>query len=123
MYTSYIGLKFLALYNRKTGKAYSAFKFFDEVMFPLLFDDERHLMHVSNSPFFQTPADKELKASGLTRSRYQYQKFRQKVMQMAEAGSEQPDGSFYVGFAANGPDQTTAGQVSSLTWKITTDEL
>ncbi len=53
MYTSYIGKKFLELYNRKEGKDYSAHTFFDEVFFPLFFDDEKHLMHVHGSTFFQ----------------------------------------------------------------------
>jgi hypothetical protein len=71
MYTSYIGLKFLDHYNRRTGNNYTAEAFFDKEMYPLFFDDERHLMHVSNSPFFQSPSDKELKQSGLTRSKLQ----------------------------------------------------
>ena len=55
MYTSYIGLKFLDLYNNKTGNRFTAEEFFDREMYPLFFDDERHLMHVSNSPFFSKP--------------------------------------------------------------------
>ncbi len=51
MYTSYIGSKFLDLYNRRTGNHYRAEEFFDKEMFPLFFDNTRHLMHVSNSPF------------------------------------------------------------------------
>ena len=123
MYTSYIGQKFLAIYNRRTGSTYSAADFFDRVMFPLFFADARHLMHVSNSPFFQTPPEKELKQSALSKSAYQYQKLQQKISLVAEAATESADASIYVGFAANGPDQTTAGQVSSLQWKITSDEL
>jgi hypothetical protein len=123
MYTSYIGLKFLDIYNAKTGYMYSAEEFFDKEMFPLLFDNERHLMHVSNSPFFQSPSEKELKQTGLSRSKLQYQKLQQKIKQVAVLESEQPDASIYVGYAANGPDQTTAGQVSNLTWKTSTNEL
>jgi hypothetical protein len=123
MYTSYIGFKFLEIYNSKTGNHYSAAEFFDKEMFPLFFDDERHLMHVSNSPFFQSPSEKEIKQSGLTRSKLQYQKLQQKIALVAAPESEQADASIYVGFAANGPDQTTAGQVSNITWATSTDEL
>jgi hypothetical protein len=123
MYTSYIGQKFLDIYNRRMNSAYTAVEFFDTVMFPLFFDDARHLMHVSNSPFFQTPPEKELKQSALSKSAYQYQKLKQKISLVAEAATENADASIYVGFAANGPDQTTAGQVSNLRWKITSDEL
>lgn len=123
MYTSYIGLKFLDQYNRRTGNRYTAEEFFDKEMYPLFFDDDRHLMHVSNSPFFQSPSDKELKQSGLTRSKLQYQKLQQKIAQVAALENEQPDASIYVGYAANGPDQTTAGQVSNITWETSTSEL
>ncbi len=34
-----------------------------------------------------------------------------------------PDASIYVGYSANGPDQTTAGQVSDIRWETSTDEL
>jgi hypothetical protein len=123
MYTSYIGQKFLEIYNRRIGCVYSAAEFFDNVMFPLFFDDSRYLMYVHNSPFFQTPSEKELKQSKFSKSVYQYKKLRQKIEMVAETDTEKADASIYVGFAANGPDQTTAGQVSSLRWKITSDEL
>jgi hypothetical protein len=123
MYTSYIGLKFLDLFNRKTGKQYTAAEFFDKEMFPLFFDNQRHLMHVSNSPFFQSPSEKELKQSGLALPQFQYQKLRQKITGAVELVDEQPDASFYVGYAANGPDQTTAGQVTNLTWAVSESEL
>lgn len=123
MYTSYIGQKFLEVYNRRTNNAYTAADFFDKIMFPLFFDNARHLMHVSNSPFFQTPSEKELKQSALNKSVYQYQKLKQKISLVTETSTEVADASIYVGFAANGPDQTTAGQVSNLQWKITSDEL
>lgn len=120
MYTSYIGAKFLEIYNRRESKNYSAEEFFDKVLFPIFFGDERHLMHVSNSPFFQKPSDKDLKGSGLTKSEYQYQRLREKIANIAETGA---DMSFYVGFTANGPDQTTSGQVTSLFPELTGDEL
>lgn len=123
MYTSHIGQKFLEIYNRKTGQKFSAEEFFDKIMYPLFFADKRHLMHVSNSPFFQSPAEKELSASGLSKSAYQYEKLKYKIKQVSEGIIESPDASIYVGFSANGPDQTTAGQVSSIRWVITANEL
>lgn len=123
MYTSFIGLRFLDIYNRRNKTALSAAEFFDKEMFPVFFNDERHLMHVSNSPFFQTPSEKDLRQSGLTKAAYQYQNLKRKVAQTVEIETERPDASIYVGFAANGPDQTTAGQVTDLNWKITDDEM
>ena len=123
MYSSHMGQRFLEIYNRKTGNQYSAEEFFDKEMYPLFFDDARHLMHVSNSPFFQSPSEKELKQSGLTRSKLQYQKLQQKIAQVITSESEQPDASIYVGYSANGPDQTTSGQVSNITWETSSNEL
>lgn len=123
MYTSYIGLKFLEIYNRRTNNTYRAADFFDKILFPLFFDNARHLMHVSNSPFFQTPPEKELKQLMLSKSAYQYQKLKEKISRVADDFRENADASIYVGFSANGPDQTTAGQVSNLQWKISSDEL
>jgi hypothetical protein len=122
MYTSYIGQKFLEIYNQRTNSSYSAQEFFDKIMFPLFFDHSRHLMHVSNSPFFQTPSQKDLQELGLTKSAYQYQKLKEKIS-LVQTEIDDADASIYVGFAANGPDQTTSGQVSTLKWTITSDEL
>lgn len=124
MYTSYIGLKFLNSYNQKRNTAHTAATFFDQVMFPLFFDDERHLMHVANSPFFQTPSSKELAERGIPKAHLQYEKMRQKIAVAASSGAvEVPDASIYVGFAANGPDQTTAGQVTSMRIAIDAEEM
>lgn len=123
MYTSFIGLKFLEIYNRRNSSNLSANEFFDKEIFPLFFNDDRHLMHVSNSPFFQNPPEKDLKKSGLSKAEYQYRNLKKKVSLVAEAREEKADASIYVGFAANGPDQTTAGQVSNLDWEITSDEM
>jgi hypothetical protein len=123
MYTSYIGQKFLQIFNQRTNNNYSGAEFFDRVMFPLFFNDIRHLMHVSNSPFFQTPSATELKKSGLSKSEFQYERLKEKISMASDNSSANADASFYVGFAANGPDQTTAGQVTNLRWRITSDEL
>lgn len=123
MYTSFIGLKFLELYNRRNNSALTAAEFFDKEMFPVFFNNDRHLMHVSNSPFFQSPSEKDIKQSGLTKAEYQYRNLQKKVSQVAEGRTEKPDASIYVGFAANGPDQTTAGQVSTLEWEVTSNEM
>jgi hypothetical protein len=122
MYTSYIGFKFLELYNRKTKNHYTAEEFFDKEMFPLFFENDRHLMHVSNSPFFQSPSEKELKQTGLKPYKLQYHKLQQKIEQVS-LKIEIPDASIYVGYAAKGPDQVTAGQVSNIILETSKEEL
>lgn len=58
MYTSYIGKKFLKLYNEKERLNLSAKDFFNTVLFPLFFNDDRHFMHVHGSTFFQKVSEK-----------------------------------------------------------------
>lgn len=123
MYTSFIGQRFLELYNRQKGLSYSAAEFFDKEMYPLFFEDDRHLMHVSNSPFFQNPPEKELKRLGMPKSAYQYDVLKRKIHRAGESKEVSSDASIYVGFAANGPDQTTSGQVSDINWDVTVNEL
>ncbi len=60
MYTSYIGKKFLKLFNEQEGKNLSAEEFFDKHFFSLFFNDVKHLLHVGNSPFFQKPKEDDV---------------------------------------------------------------
>jgi hypothetical protein len=123
MYTSYIGKKFLALYIQKTGKKLTAAQFFEQEFFPLFFDHDKHLMHVSNSPFFQNPAEQRLKESGLTKSRLQFEDLKSKIKEVGSKEKPLPDASMYVGFAADGPLQTTAGQVTTMSIRADSEEI
>lgn len=118
MYTSYIGKKFLKLYREKEKKPhdYSAKQFFDEVFFPLFFDDEKHLMHVGNSPFFQKPTEEAVKMYG-SRAIAQLSNLRKKV----ELGI--PSGSIYVGYGAEEIQATSSGQISSINVSIDEEEI
>lgn len=107
MYTSYIGKQFLKLYNQKTNSDLTAEKFFEEKFFPIFFNDERHLMHVGNSPFFQKPKKEDVKKHG-TKASAQFENLKEKVAE------DEPNMSFFVGYAASGTKETTSGQVSSL---------
>ena len=118
MYTSYIGKKFLALYKEKYQKTedYSAQQFFDEVMFPLFFDDEKHLMHVSNSPFFQKPRQEDVDKCG-SNSLAQYAKLKNAIE------NEPPNMSIYVGFAAKDMGGTTSGQLTDMDFKTNSEDI
>lgn len=107
MYTSYIGKQFLKLYNTKTDSDYTAERFFEEKFFPIFFNDERHLMHVGNSPFFQKPKKEDVEKYG-NKSLAQFENLKTKVAE------DEPNMSFFVGYAASGTQETTSGQVSSL---------
>jgi hypothetical protein len=117
MYTSYIGKKFIELYKQKYNKpdGYSAQQFFDEVVFPLFFDDELHLMHVSNSPFFQKPKQEDVEKHG-SRSKAQYANLKTAIE------NEIPNMSIFVGFAAKDIEGTTSGQLTDINFNINTED-
>ena len=119
MYTSYIGKKFLQLYREKEKKPddYSARQFFDEVMFPCFFDHESHLMHVGNSPFFQKPREEDVKLYG-SKSKAQYQNFVNEV----ESGGA-PSGAIYVGYAAKEMTATSTGQLTSMNFHTSSEDI
>lgn len=108
MYPAYIGKIFLNMYNQRQGTANTARQFFEDVIFPLFFDAEKHFINVSNSSFFQPVGESQLKESGLTKPQYQLQRLHESI------GDGNKDGSTFVGFAARDQDGTTSGQVSSL---------
>jgi hypothetical protein len=106
MYTSFIGHKFLRLYNEREKKNLTAKEFFDEVLFPIFFDSPKHFINVSNSSFFQAVKESEL-TNGITKPYAQLHRLHKAI------ATKPPDGSTMVGFAASGNDGTTSGQVSS----------
>lgn len=118
MYASYIGKNFLQLYRERKNlsEEYTAKQFFDEVLFPAFFDNDKHLMHVGNSPFFQKPTADAIEQSG-SKSLAQLNNLRAKI----EAGL--PSGAIYVGYAAEDLQATSSGQLTSMPFKIDEEEM
>ncbi len=116
MYTSFIGKKFLTAWNAREGRALTARQFFDEEMFPLFFDDERHLLHVSNSAFFQSLSAKDL-ASGKREAEIRRENLHFSIQH------KRPNASFYVGYSAEDATATTSGQVTSMPLAIEAEEI
>lgn len=116
MYTSYIGKKFLRLYNERCGKTITAEEFFDKEFFPLFFNDERHLMHVSNSPFFQKPKPIDIEKFG-SKSLAQYDNLKTAIE------SDIPNMSIYVGAGSKDINSTTSGQISNIELNTTKDDI
>lgn len=116
MYTSYIGKKFLRLYNEREKKELTAKQFFDDVFFNVFFQDDSHLMHVGNSPFFQKTKEEDDKKHG-GKSLAQLNNLRKKI------ASKIYSGSILVGFAAEEMDATTSGQLTSIDFKIDDEEV
>ncbi len=106
MYTSYIGKKFLKLYNEKNNLDLNPKEFFNTVQFPVFFDDQSHLMHVHGSSFFQK-VGKSLKTEE-----------RESIIRLNRLHSDIASGklsaSTYVGYAAEKTTGVTSGQVSSI---------
>lgn len=132
MYTVPIGKSFLKLYNAKTGAKLSAKAFFDEVMWPLFFNsaDDKHLMQVSNSDFFQNYS-KQAASAGVDIPVYRRNIFHEKVSFLQEKAGKPKlvsdpyclidlkkdygiSGAIVVGYWAGGPAESTYGQVSDL---------
>lgn len=116
MYTSYIGKKFLELYNERQKTAYTPEQFFDEVFFELFFNDESHLMHVGNSPFFQKPKEADVQIHG-SKSLAQLANLKSNIQ------NDVPNMSIYVGASAKDIGGTTSGQVSSIAIAVDSDEM
>lgn len=118
MYTSYIGKKFLKIYRKKKNlpPEYSARHFFDEELFPLFFNDEQHLMHVGNSPFFQKPTKKAVDEH-TSKSKAQLHNLHTKI----EEGI--PSGAIFVGYGAENKTATSSGQITSMPIAIDEHEM
>jgi len=118
MYTSYIGNKFLKIYREKNNLPddYTARQFFDEVLFPLFFDNDEHLMHVHGSSFFQKVSPKSL-VEGKTKSQFQLERLHNDV------DNNKISGSTYAGYAAGKITQPTSSQVTFLIREISSEEV
>lgn len=118
MYTSYIGNKFLELYRKrnKLSGDYSPRLFFDEVLFPLFFDNAEHLMHVGNSPFFQKPTKTAIEEHG-SKANAQLFNLHAKI----EEGV--PSGSIFVGYGAENIEATSSGQITSMRFQFEENEM
>ncbi|HUX56115.1 MAG TPA: hypothetical protein VMV77_04025 [Bacteroidales bacterium] len=116
MYTSYIGKKFLKLYNDREGTNLSAKEFFGGKFFELFFNDEKHLMHVGNSPFFQKPKEENVKKFG-SKALAQYNNLKSSIE------NDVPNMSIFVGSQAKDVGGTTSGQVTEMDTKTDKDEM
>lgn len=116
MYTSYIGKKFLKLYNEREGTDLSAEQFFREIQFPVFFDSDKHLMHVHGSTFFQSISDEKVKESG-TEPLARLKRLQDDI------SNGKISGSTYVGYAAGEVTAVTSGQVTTIDYEITDEEM
>jgi hypothetical protein len=117
MYTAYIGRRAIGLYNKhlNDGPPLSPRAFFDDVLFPVFFDDERYLFWPNNAPFAQP------KYSGSRGDPSVRQEALAETHEKIEA-IERPVGHLLMGGMADGPMETTSGQVSTVGTAATPDD-
>lgn len=115
MYTSYIGKKFLIFFNKSNASNLSAKEFFNTIQFPLFFDDDRHLMHVHGSTFFQK-VGKDFNSATHTEHQYRLQRLHTDLDKGVLSGST------YVGYAAGAIDGTSTGQITSISHQPSVEE-
>ena len=108
----------MKIYRERKGlpEEYTAKQFFNEVLFPLFFDDEKHLMHVHGSSFFQKVPAEALK-NGKTRHQFQLERLHENIKEKKISGST------YVGYAAGKITQPTSGQLTSIDFSISSEEM
>lgn len=79
MITTNIGRIFLQAYNAKYDKNYTAKEFFDEVFYPLVFDSNKYLQWVQNSPFVQMKAKQKIETLSYEERKEKLDEFHRKV--------------------------------------------
>lgn len=112
MIASSIGKKFLAEYNRRQNKNYSAKEFFEKVYYPLFYDHPKHMLWVHNSPFFQL-REKE----NLVKRNDALNKLQSRIK------DQDIDGSVAVGYFSNDILAPTSGQFSNLKFPFNEEEI
>ena len=124
MHTIPVGKALLEALEKERGEKINPRKFFEEEFWPVFFDceDEKHLMNVSNSAFFQGSYKKSAKAENIPLSHYRKDRFLSDVEEVAALKSP-VKASVVVGAMASGPAETTYGQVTDLPLNLTEDEI
>ena len=120
MYTEYIGRRLLNLYNehKSEGAPLSPKEFFDNVFFPIVFDDERYLMLANNSKFDQAAKQKKRKPLTAEVRRNALAQFHEDVETL-----EYPHGHLYLGGSARELDAATSSQITDIAIPVSPEEI
>ncbi len=116
MITTLIGKTFLASFNEKYDKTYSAKDFFEQIYFELFFNHSKYMQWITNSPFVQMK--KGQKANLLTPE----ERLEKLHALYDKAENEIADASFAIGYPAADSKEfaSTSGMVSDI--EIVTEE-
>jgi len=118
MYTSYIGKIFLDEYNKRNNQELTAEDFFDSIMFPLFFDNEKYLMRVKNSPFDQ------LTTSGAKKGLFKIQNERINANKLLKEKIYKQELAVHtlVGYGELNTTANTYSQITNTTYNYTTED-
>lgn len=121
MYTSYIGKRFVEIYNRKMKTDHTPESFFDTVYYDLFYDSDKFLFSPGNTPIFQLMASKK---SHISEERIAARnKIKQKAEDYVHSHALQPDMSFAIGYGSSDDLGTTSGQISSIKMSLLADDV
>lgn len=124
MNTVIVGKRLLELLSKDRGAPVDAHTFFEEEFWPVFFNspDQKHLLQVHNSAFFQNSYVKDAQEAGIPLPEYRKSKFHESLRDTA-LGKNPPSGNIGVGFMASSPDKGTYGQVTGLPQAFSEEEL
>ena len=118
MYTTVIGRKFLAAYNKREKTNFTGKEFFEREFIPLFYDHQKYMMTGGNSPL-ENPKiswkkgefpDKENRTKRI-----------ENIIEKIE--SNQPDASIAMGFPSLDLAATTSGQITDLSIDFNKDDI
>lgn len=121
MYTSLIGKKFLAQYNKKNKTNLSAKQYFETVLFPLFYDNEKFLQSPVNTPLFQLIAQKKTHDS-IARIKMK-NKIASKISEFTTSDEKFPEMSFAIGYPSADLLGTTSGQVTTMSLPLGEEDM
>ncbi|MBC8137762.1 MAG: hypothetical protein H8F28_17925, partial [Fibrella sp.] len=117
MYTATIGKRLIQALNERDGTDWTTRRFVAESFFACMFNTDRYLIHLNNSPFAQAYNQKGKKP--LTDAILG--KCGEDVHRKIEA--DERDASIYLGGASSGLLDSTSGQVTSLARAVPADDV
>lgn len=121
MYTSYIGKRFVEIYNRKMNTHHTPESFFDTVYYELFYDSDKFLFSPGNTPIFQLMASKK---SHISEERIAARnKIKEKAETYTNSHALQPDMSFAIGYGSSDDLGTTSGQITSIKMSLHADDV
>jgi hypothetical protein len=115
----------VTLYNQKTGKNLAAKDFFEQEIFPVFFNHEKHLINIHSSSFFQKVKEDDLNKEitfGGSKQTFQFKRLKSDITN-AMKDPELLSGAILASGKAAGIDGTTSNQVTNLALKIREDDV